>query len=161
MISVQARTRGFSFVELLVVVVVLAIIASVVVPLMAEGGTIHASAAARMVMTDITFAQAQAVTLQQPHGIHFQAEGYRVIDADAQVLRSPMHGGVYAIDFTTDHKFGSMRWRNIELKEHDTLWFDATGQPQTYGHIDLEVGAAAYRVAVAPLTGRLSINALP
>lgn len=143
------------------VVVVLAIIASVVVPLMAERGTIHASAAARMVMTDITFAQTQAVTLQQPHGIHFLAEGYRVIDTDAQVLSSPVHGGVYAIDFASDHKFGAMRWRSIELQEHDTLWFDETGEPQTYGHIDLEVGTAAYRVTVAPLTGRLNIDALP
>ena len=57
-------TRGFTLVEIMVVVVILAIVSAIAIPMMSTD-SLRVPSAARMVMSDLLFAQNSAVTTQK------------------------------------------------------------------------------------------------
>lgn len=63
--------RGYTLLEVLVVVVVLGIAGALVIPSMGQTGVLRVQAAVRSVVADITFAQADAVAYQDRRAVVF------------------------------------------------------------------------------------------
>ena len=64
-------TRGYTLLEILVVVVVLGIAGALVIPSMGQTGVLRVQASVRMIVADMTFAQADAVAYQDRRAIVF------------------------------------------------------------------------------------------
>ena len=82
----QPRKRGFTLIEILVTVTILAIAATVAIPyISASFADLKLSAAARAVMADLLYAQSQAIATQKNVYLIFTRSG---TSADQYVLRS-------------------------------------------------------------------------
>jgi prepilin-type N-terminal cleavage/methylation domain-containing protein len=79
------RNRGFTLVEILVVVVIIGIAAAVIVPQMGTRDDLKAAAAARMLMADLIYAQNRAISTQTRYYLTFDTvsvpQTYRVVSS--------------------------------------------------------------------------------
>ena len=158
--------RGYTLVEVLIVVVIVGIAGVIVVPGMMRSGTMGIQAATRSVMADLLYAQNQAVAHQRPFGVQFSTgtDAYRVIDEDGQTIEGSwrMGGGGegYAISFRDDRRFQGVELIQATFtgEPEKTVWFNAMGAPSEGGAVVLEFEQTRYRVQVAPFTGRVAVE---
>lgn len=69
----RSESRGFTLIEIMVVVTILAIVSLIAIPMMSSD-SLSVPSAARMVMSDILLAQNNAVTLQKKTFVCFMAD---------------------------------------------------------------------------------------
>src|SRR5687768_7200473 len=69
--------RGFTLVEILMVVVILGIASAVIVPQIGTRSDLKARAAARMVVADLIYAQNMAIATQKWHYVQFDTTNNR------------------------------------------------------------------------------------
>src|SRR6476661_7040037 len=81
MTCVHPYKRGFTLVEILMVVVILGIAAACVVPQLSSRDDLKAGAGARVVMADLIYAQNRAISVQQTHYVAFDitAKNYSIL----------------------------------------------------------------------------------
>jgi len=65
------------------------------------------------------------------------------------------------VDFDTDSAFGSVSISAVDFDGGPSVTFTALGACVADGWVDLAAGAHAYRVTVAPVTGRVSVVQVP
>jgi len=158
------RRRGYTLVELLIVMAILGLAAAMVVPAMIRPGQFTIQAAARMVIADILYAQSEAIAHQQDRKLIFNetANRYHLTDAQGNVLSvSWKSGGAdganYIVSFANDNRFTGVRLDNVDFAGESTLTFDDHGAPLQGGTLDLVFENKRYRVSVAPFTGRVTV----
>ena len=154
------RSRAFTLVEVLVVLVIIGIAAAIVVPHMLDVGTMSVQAASRAVIADILFAQNEAIARQATRRVVFDlAENrYRLTEGDGTVLPAPSRSGaLYEVDFAGDRRFEGVTLAAANFDDEAVLSFDALGAPAAGGVVDLTAGATRYRLTVAAFTGRVTI----
>jgi prepilin-type N-terminal cleavage/methylation domain-containing protein len=158
--------RAYTLIEVLMVVTVLGIAATMVVPAFSQTNTLRLQSAVRMIVADITQAQSDAVALQTGQAVIFTSTGYRIapvsgtaIDTSPDVVISRTIGG---------DEFGNATLRNIHLND-DVLFFDALGGPvqgagsdvaASIGWLEVTAGRQAYRISIEAFTGRVTVTAL-
>lgn len=180
------KHSGYTLVEMLVTLVILGISAAMLVPSLGAFGAIETQAAVRRLVSDIAFAQSEAVAHQRYHRVHFHSDGsgwslVLVDSADffdpfnaqsANYLEDPAHvqrsGGDFIVDLEQDDRFTSVSVESVATAEGvSSLTFDALGG--TVSAPGTAAGAAAvvlagddsrWEVAVAPVTGRTSVRKL-
>ena len=173
----QLSRRGFTLVEMLCVVVVLGIAATLVIPGIAGRADLKLAAAARVVVSQLQYAQSRAITTQRPHLVAF--------DADAQtltVLAVPEGGGepaaiVHPADqrpFVTrlgpGGEIDGVTLAGIDVDGRTVLAFDEMGEPLACdldgtgrlalpapAVVTLEVGAEQLEIHVQPFTGEVGV----
>ncbi len=78
--------RGMTFLELMIIIVILAITAAMVLPLFIEQESVTATATARLLSSDLEHAQALALSRPEQRialAVDADGGGWRIIDADA------------------------------------------------------------------------------
>ena len=79
--------RAFTLIEILVVVVILGIAATLVIPKLSSAGDLNAASAARVVLADLNYAQNCAITTQKPCFVSFSkstnSDTYSLLDSVA------------------------------------------------------------------------------
>ena len=80
-----AGRRGFTLIELMVVLVIMAIAAAIAVPMFSGAGTIEVEAAGHVVAADLEYARSLAISRQQTYSVVFDAAGesYQVEDSSS------------------------------------------------------------------------------
>ncbi|TVQ61786.1 MAG: prepilin-type N-terminal cleavage/methylation domain-containing protein [Phycisphaerales bacterium] len=122
-VGIRARggRRGYTLVEILVVVVVLGIAGSLVVPTMGQAGVLRSQAGVRTVVSDITFAQSDAIAAQERRAVLFDVPGnrYWIVTTDGGILDpinaiyDPFRAGrVYEVRLN-DGNFGGTRIESV------------------------------------------------
>src|SRR3954452_15878826 len=77
------RGRGFTLVEILMVVLILGIASAIIIPGLGSRDDLRCAAAARVVMSDLIYAQNRAIALQKKHYVRFSGQQYSVSDSTA------------------------------------------------------------------------------
>ena len=168
----RTRRRAFTLIEILVVVAIIGIAGAIIVPHMLAAGTMGIQAAARMVISDLLFAQNEAVANQAERKVVFElaqdgaGNDYRITDGDGQTIHVDWKGGDdgnYVVDFEKEvGRFGRVKITSVQFSEDDPheVAFDALGSPSSGGTIDLQFKDTVYRITVAAFTGRVTVQRL-
>ena len=175
----RARTRGFTLVEILTVVVILGIAAAVVIPHISDRSDLRAAAGARVVMADLLWAQNRAIATQKTHYVHFDtvAQRYSLYDdlAMTTALVHPVHNEPFVQKFNYNGWMGipDVSLYAVDFSGQQIIAFDALGQPLAVssdgavteldadGKIVLSSGTYQIQLTVKPFTGAISTAAIP
>jgi Tfp pilus assembly protein FimT len=147
---------------MLMVIIVLAIIAAMVVPHAVGSSGMQAQAAARMLMSDLEYAQSQAIATQETITVTFDpaANSYTFSNASGTLIH-PITKQAYVVDLDTTAGFDSVSLSSANFGGAATVSFDALGAPDQGGAVRLTAGGSAYDVNVAAVTGRVSVAQAP
>ena len=150
---------AFTLIELLMVMIVLAIAAVVVVPRIARSDTFEVQGAARALVSDLLYAQNEAIGGQATRRVIFDVNGdsYRLTDATNATLPAKWLGGSYEVRFGAASDFPSVTIDATSFT-NDTVTFDELGSPSEGGTIDLTAGSTKYRITVTAFTGRVTVD---
>jgi prepilin-type N-terminal cleavage/methylation domain-containing protein len=167
-----AGPRGYSLVELLIAVVLLAILAGVMVPCSGNTDASQLRGGAIVVARDIQHVQSEAINSGRNHEVEFvRGNRYQVWDPDgAGVGRAarlphpqsdyPAHDGEFIVDFDDPGPLRGLEIASANFGGQSKLAFGRYGEPSAGGEIVLVEGRHQVRITVAPITGFVSISDL-
>jgi prepilin-type N-terminal cleavage/methylation domain-containing protein len=162
--------RAFTFVEMMVVLVILAIAAAIVVPMASSASTMQLRAAVDMVSADLEYAKSMAVSRGQMYSVVFDtaAESYQIEDPNGNVIPHPVKkGSNYVVNFRTDGRLGQVNIVSASFNGGNRVKFDYLGSPfdgadpanaLNSGVVTLQVGKVTRTVRVEPVTGYITIS---
>lgn len=172
----SARQRGYTLVEVLVVVTVLGLAAAMIVPSMGSTGVLRIQSAARQLVADITYAQSDALAYQTRRAVVFLPGENRyvvcevngaIVDPETDAIFSSSHPGD-KFDVTIDaEKMGGAQISVANFDGDNVLVFDEMGgpvqapdseTPSSGGFVQISGSGFVYRVAVEPYTGRVTVT---
>lgn len=176
MIRLRSR-RGYTLIEVLIVVVVIGIASAVVVPGLIRASTLGIQAAARTAIADVLYAQNEAVVQQRPFTVYVDTDAERYwmeTDADGDGVDEPVSlqwrvGGDSFIDFARDERFEGVSLARVELDASGnptftedggvvTIRFDELGSPDSRAQFGLLSDKQRFVIAVAEFTGRVTVQ---
>lgn len=176
--------QGYTLIELLIVVAVLGLAASLLIPYMAGRSSLETQAAVRRVIADLSFAQSDALAHQEYRRVYFYPDGrgyclLRITGAfdaafdpnTADYLIDPItvtnSSSHYIVDFTADSRYAGVSIGNVSIDSSARfITYDALGGtvmgggtlPGTGGYITVTSDEATYRINIAPFTGKLTVE---
>jgi prepilin-type N-terminal cleavage/methylation domain-containing protein len=153
------RTRGYTLIELILVIGILGLAGALLVPVLGDRGDFDTQAAVRRLVADITFAQSDALANQEPRRVVFlpdpEAEGQflgwcivKVRESDlaneydpetANYVSDPLApkgaNGNYIVDIVGDERFGESYIASADLDGGSPfITFDELGGTITSGN---------------------------
>lgn len=168
-LSLQSgRSSGFTLVEVILVVVILAIAAMLAIPFATSGASTQLKAAATIIASDLEYAKSMAISRGKRYWVVFDAgtESYRIEDSNG-VITHPVRPGPYAVNFAADTRLNRVDISSVSFDTSDTISFDylgspnsgsGSGSPLNSGVITLSAGGSTMTVNVEPVTGYITIS---
>lgn len=169
--------RGYTLLEMLLVVGLLAIAATLVVPAMGNTDILRVQAAVRTLVADMTFAQADALAFQHRRALVFDTTNntltlYEVNGTTlsaGDILPSPGAFGVngqYIRDLNRA-EFAGAALSAVDFDGGATLIFDEMGgpvnsltgeEPALPGYVEISGSGQTFRINVEAYTGRITVQ---
>ena len=155
----SSSTLGFTLVEILVVVVLMAIAAAMIMASAAGTEDVRASSAAKMIAMDLEYAQNMAITHQDPVTVTFSpgGESYSLTNASGALIH-PMSKSAYIRNFTALDGLEDVDVVSAVFAGVQTVVFDELGTPDNGGGVTVLVGQHAYQISVGAATGKVSAS---
>ena len=149
---------AFTLIELIAVIVIIAVAATIVVPYATGTTSFQASSASRLIMSDLEYAQNQAITTQIPVSVTFSVSenSYTVSNASGTLIH-PISKKAYMVDFDTTGGFGKVSVSSVDFGGGSSITFDALGAPDNDGRVTVVAGQHTYTVTVSPVSGRVTV----
>jgi len=183
----RGRCQGYTLVEMLIVVTIITLVATLALPSLSTGDTTKIDLAAKEVATAIRFARSEALRTGEGHGLtvsqatqQVTVERYDLTTAPISTLYTlthPINKHPYDFNVNTNAGTKGVTISNSEdvfdytdLGRRRSLVFDGSGTPKwivgagptTYllsdGTIELTYGNLQRRVSVSPITGRVTVQ---
>ena len=174
----RARQRpGFTLIEILCVVVILGIASALIIPQLGSRDDLRAAAGARVLISDLIYAQNMAISSQRPHYIQFAGQQYTLLSRNSAldpltVVTHPVTKNPYVMAFNVANgplegvQIGAV---TLNLAGDTVLGFDDLGAPFTYDGITatplaapatvvIQSGTNSLTVSIEPFTGETSVN---
>jgi len=173
--TIPIAWRAYTLVEVLVVVTMLGIAGAMVAPSLGQTGALRIQAAVRMIVSDITFAQMDALGYQEQRAIYFDVDKNQytliqvngtTIDPVNDALYEPKGPGQRYIISLDDEKYGGTVIESASFDGDSTLIYDEMGGPVAApgtstlsdgGSIILSGPLSRYRIDIAAFTGRVTV----
>jgi len=172
-LSSRFQKRGFTLIEIIMVVVILGIVAFMAIPMVSNAADIQVRAAANRIAADIDYAKSMAITHQRSYSVVFDPanESYEVQDENGNVIEHPVNPGNFVVDFSTDANLSRVNLADADFDPDSNLsvTFDylgsphsgtAAGNPLNSGQITLTADNFTLVVNVEPVTGYVTISGL-
>lgn len=184
--TISMIRRGYTLIEVLIVVTILGLAASLLVPYLSSKGDFDTQSAVRTLIADISFAQSDALANQGFRSVYFYPDGtgwclVRAAEdtlgdefdpATADYVYDPLASnserGAYVVNLRDRQQFSSVRVYRANLDGGKrVLTFDelggtvaAGGIPGTGGSVILTSPQASYQLDIAPVTGKVRVTRL-
>jgi len=174
MVKSQMARQGFTLIELMIVVAILAIAAAMVVPMASSAGTMQLRAAVNVVAADLEYAKSMSISRGHNYAVVFNqtANTYQIEDLSKsvgdpdRVIDNPVKKGFkYVVEFAADGRLGQVRIAGVSFDGTNTVSFNYLGSPLNGSGADLNSGAIALHaggvtrtVNVEPVTGYISVS---
>jgi Tfp pilus assembly protein FimT len=144
---------------MMMVLIIIGIVAAVVIPNAISTSSFQATSAARMIATDLQYAQDTAITSQTPITVTFNVgnESYRLSNASGTLIH-PITKSVYVTDFGGLDGFSEVDIVSADFNGAAAVTFDELGAPDRAGTVVMRAGDHAYRLDVAPATGKVTVT---
>lgn len=174
--SSRGRLGGYTLIELLIVVAILGLAGALVVPQIGQPDELAVQAAVRRVISDLSFAQSDALAHQELRRVHFYEDGrgYVILrdpfDPATDYIYDPLGPGgaqsPYVVDFTAEDRFEGITVESAAIDgterfvTYDELGgtLSPAGTPGTGGAVILRSTTRRYRISIAPFTGKLTVE---
>jgi len=161
--------RGFTLVEVLIVVVIISIAALMAVPMFSSAGSMQIRSAGNIIAADLEYAKNMAITRGQNYSVIFDvtAESYRIEDQSGNVVSHPVKKGFdYVVDFKNDSRLNRVDITSVQFDPGagNTITFDYLGSPYSgtgplnSGSIAISADGTTATIRVEPVTGYISIT---
>jgi prepilin-type N-terminal cleavage/methylation domain-containing protein len=161
--DLRGASRGFTVIELVIVVVILAIAALTAVPMMSSAASMQIRSAANMISADLEYAKSMAISRGQDFSVVFDesTDSYRIEDQVGTVIQHPVKKGfTYVVDFRNDSRLSKVDISNVGFgaASESRIKFDCLGSPDNGGTVSLQAGTTTTTITVEPVTGYISIQ---
>jgi type II secretory pathway pseudopilin PulG len=170
-----ATSLGFTVIEILLVVVIMAISAAIVVPMVGNRDDVVLAAATRKVVADFQYAQNFAIATRETIYIRFQANRYdlcRLSGGALSVITHPVEKSPFTVLFGSggDSNLSRASLAQASFASKTVLGFDSLGTPfafdavtlsrsnlSTVATISMSSGALTQTVNIEPYTGEITV----
>lgn len=154
--------RAFTLVEILVVIVILGSVAAILVPRLTAMGDIQAVSAARSLVSNLQYAQNEAIVQQEPITINFDtgAGSYDLRDSGGTLLKHPISKRDFVMSFPATNGLDRVQILSASFNGASSLTFDPLGAPQQGGQVTVGADGYSYRVNVSPVTGKMTVQSV-
>ena len=174
--STSRACQAYTLIELLIVVGVLGLAASLLIPSLNNTDSLSIQGAVRRVIGDLHFAQSDALAQQEYRRVEFfdDGSGYVItrspFNAASDYITDPMARAgtdqAYIVLFSTDERFEGIEISAVDIDGgEDFITYDELGgtitdggDAGTGGTIILTSPNAEYRITVAGFTGKLTVE---
>jgi prepilin-type N-terminal cleavage/methylation domain-containing protein len=163
--------KGFTLVEVMMVLVILGIAATIVVPMVSDTSDMKATSAARQITSTLLYAQTASISSQQQYQVVFDTtnNSYEVQDSAGNVILDPVVGSPYQIQYPNDRRTDDVLLETANFDGTNTIWFDRLGAPYggaisdsppplSSGQVTVRVKDKSITINVEPVTGRITIQ---
>lgn len=170
--STPSRPRcAFTLVEMIVVITMLGIAASMIIPSMSSAGTLRVQGTLRSIVSDIGVAQSDAIAFQARRAVVFNY----TTDASRYVV-AEINGGVVdtATGIIYDRHFGGENFGFSTVTATNltdsTLYLDEMGgpidgptsdNPAGTGYVEITGSNQTFRINIEAYTGRVTVQRMP
>ena len=152
------QERGFTAIELILVIVILGILAAIAYPRFQGLPGIRVSAAAQEIAGVIRYAQSQAISTAYNYKVYFYAStnSYSVYQVNRSsgaetIISNPLKAGNYPVALNTDYP-------GVTIGADYTVEFDYLGAPDGGGSVTLSGGGNSMTISVLANTGRVTAS---
>jgi len=168
---------GFTFIELIVVVVIIGIAALLSVPMFSAAGDVQMRAAASMIASDLEYAKNMAITHQRNYSVVFDpaTERYEIrryeADGTWAVIKHPTNPTAdFRVDLAADDRTSAVDIVSVNFdgSASNAVTFDYLGGPHSglpgamnplnNGQVSLSADGFGCVVTIEPVTGYVSIQ---
>ncbi len=159
---------GFTFIELMIVVVIITIAALTAIPMMSSAASVQIRSGVNMLVADLEYAKSMAISRGQNYSVVFDdsTERYWIEDQSGTVIPHPVKKGFnYIVDFQNDSRLNKVDIVDADFDTTSEVKFDYLGSPYNgsstplnSGVIDLQAGGMTATVRVEAVTGFISID---
>jgi Tfp pilus assembly protein FimT len=149
------------------VMVVIAIAAMMIVPMMSSAADTQLRSAANMIAADLEYAKSMAIGRQKIYSVVFDAsaESYRIEDPNGIINHPVKKGFTYVVNMASDGRLDQVDIATADFDATSTVKFDYLGSPYNgnnnplnSGTITLQARDITMTITVEPVTGFISIS---
>ena len=160
-ISLTSCGRGFTIIEILIVVVIIAIAAMMAVPMVGSADSMQVRSAADVIAADLEYARSMAISRQSIYTVVFNKsnESYQLVDSRGEVIEHPVRKGFqYIVDFGSSSQLNKIDIVDAAFGGTSQISFSSAGAPSSGGVVSLRAGETTATISVEPVTGFIMIS---
>lgn len=162
---------GFTLVEVLMVLLILGIAATIVIPMINDTSDMQVTSAARQIASTLMYAQTASISTQDQYQVVFDtgSNSFEVQDSLGAVIVDPVVGNPYQIEYPNDKRTRNVSIETVNFDGSSIVWFDRLGAPYggaisasppplSTGQVVVQVKDKTMTISVEPVTGRITIQ---